>query len=79
MSVKGNIAASLLLFVLFVAYGLGAMTIPMFPGQEFEPFKPRTMPSLASYHTALSGEDIRTTRRQQSVARWWSSREEPAS
>ena len=46
MSVKGNIAASLLLFVLFVAYGLGAMTIPMFPGQELEPFKPRTMPVL---------------------------------
>ena len=46
MSVKASIAATLLLFVLFVAYGFGAMTIPMFPGQEFEPFKPRTMPML---------------------------------
>jgi putative tricarboxylic transport membrane protein len=34
------------MFVLFAAYGLQATTIPMFPGQEFEPFKPRTMPVL---------------------------------
>ena len=46
MTTKGHISAALILFVLFAAYGLQATTIPMFPGQEFEPFKPRTMPLL---------------------------------
>ena len=46
MTSKGHVSAALILFVLFAAYGLQATTIPMFPGQEFEPFKPRTMPLL---------------------------------
>ena len=36
--------ATAVLFVAFAAYGLEALTIPLFPGQELEPFKPRTMP-----------------------------------
>ncbi len=44
MSTRGHVVASLLLCVLFAAYGMQAMTIPLFPGQELEPFKPRTMP-----------------------------------
>ena len=44
MTRRGHILAALFLFVLFVAYGLQATMIPSFPGQELEPFKPRTMP-----------------------------------
>lgn len=44
MSAKAHIGAALLLFVLFAAYGLEATTIPSFPGQELEVFKPRSMP-----------------------------------
>lgn len=44
MSGRAHFIATLLLFVLFAAYGLEALTIPLFPGQEDEPFKPRTMP-----------------------------------
>jgi putative tricarboxylic transport membrane protein len=46
MSIRGQIFAAMCLFVLFAAYGLQATTIPMFPGQEYEPFKPRTMPMI---------------------------------
>lgn len=35
---------ALVLFVLFAAYGMQALQIAVFPGQEMEPFKPRTMP-----------------------------------
>ena len=44
MRLRADVIAGLILFVLFAAYGLQALTIPLFPGQEFEPFKPRTMP-----------------------------------
>lgn len=44
MSAKAHVGAALLLFVLFAGYGLEATTIPSFPGQELEVFKPRTMP-----------------------------------
>lgn len=44
MSDRSHFIATLILFVLFAAYGLEALTIPLFPGQEDEPFKPRTMP-----------------------------------
>ena len=49
MNANAERAAAILLFLLFAAYGLEALTIPLFPGQELEPFKPRTMPvALAS-------------------------------
>jgi putative tricarboxylic transport membrane protein len=41
---RGHILATLFLFVICAVYGLQALTIPSFPGQELEPFKPRTMP-----------------------------------
>lgn len=44
MSVKGQLLAAIFLGVTFAAYGLAATDIPSFPGQEVEPFKPRTMP-----------------------------------
>ena len=51
--------ATIVLFVVFAAYGLEALTIPLFPGQENEPFKPRTMPiALAIAGLLLTG--IRT-------------------
>jgi putative tricarboxylic transport membrane protein len=36
----------MILFVIIAAYGYQALQIPLFPGQELEPFKPRTMPVL---------------------------------
>ena len=53
MTRRGHILAVLFLFVLFVAYGLQATMIPSFPGQELEPFKPRTMPIGLSVAGAL--------------------------
>jgi len=44
MSIRGHIVVTLILFVLIGAYGIQALMIPLFPGQELEPFKPRTMP-----------------------------------
>ncbi|MDH4071761.1 MAG: tripartite tricarboxylate transporter TctB family protein [Gammaproteobacteria bacterium] len=44
MSNAAHRAAAFVLFILFAAYGLEALTIPLFPGQEQEPFKPRTLP-----------------------------------
>ena len=44
MTVAAQRAAAIVLFLLFAAYGFEALTIPLFPGQETEPFKPRTMP-----------------------------------
>jgi putative tricarboxylic transport membrane protein len=44
MNNKFQIAAAVVLFVFFMAYGMQALTIPLFPGQELEPFKPRTLP-----------------------------------
>ena len=46
MSIRNHVIATLVLFVLFAAYGYHALQIPLFPGQELEPFKPRTMPVL---------------------------------
>ena len=36
--------AAIFLLIVFAAYGQQALQIEMFPGQELEPFKPRTMP-----------------------------------
>lgn len=44
MRLNRDAVSAILLFVLFAAYGLQAMQIEVFPGQELEPFKPRTMP-----------------------------------
>ena len=56
MSDRMHFIATLCLFVLFAAYGLEALTIPLFPGQEDEPFKPRTMPvALALAGMVLAG------------------------
>lgn len=56
MSDRMNYIATLVLFVMFAAYGLEALTIPLFPGQEDEPFKPRTMPvALALVGLLLTG------------------------
>ena len=41
---RADVIASLLLLVMFAAYGIQAFAIPLFPGQEYEPFKPWTMP-----------------------------------
>ena len=56
MSHRLHFIATLCLIVLFAAYGLEALTIPLFPGQENEPFKPRTMPfALATIGVVLAG------------------------
>ena len=56
MSHRLHFIATLCLIVLFAAYGLEALTIPLFPGQEDEPFKPRTMPfALAIIGVVLVG------------------------
>lgn len=44
MSLTKDSIAAILLFVVFAAYGQQAIHIDVFPGQELEPFKPRTMP-----------------------------------
>lgn len=44
MSLSRDSIAAILLFVVFAAYGQQAIHIDVFPGQELEPFKPRTMP-----------------------------------
>lgn len=44
MTLRGDTIAAIILFVVFAAYGQQAMQIDVFPGQELEPFKPRTMP-----------------------------------
>lgn len=46
MSSRTHVIATLMLFAVFAAYGLQATAIPSFPGQELEPFKPRTMPMM---------------------------------
>ena len=46
MNHRSHTVATLLLAVVFAAYGYQALNIPLFPGQELEPFKPRTMPVL---------------------------------
>ena len=56
MSDRMHFIGTLCLIVLFAAYGLEALTIPLFPGQENEPFKPRTMPvALALVGLLLAG------------------------
>ena len=65
MSDRHDTAAALILLVLFVAYGQQAMQIEVFPGQEFEPFKPRTMPLML----ALSGVLLCAIRIFQSLRR----------
>lgn len=44
MNIRAATIAPIVLFVLFAAYGYQATLIDVFPGQELEPFKPRTMP-----------------------------------
>lgn len=44
MNFRAATIAPIVLFVLFAAYGYQATLIDVFPGQELEPFKPRTMP-----------------------------------
>ena len=44
MSMRRDSVAAILLLIVFAAYGQQALQIQMFPGQELEPFKPRTMP-----------------------------------
>jgi putative tricarboxylic transport membrane protein len=51
MSRRQDTVAALVLLAVFVAYGQQATQIDVFPGQEFEAFKPRTMPLTL----ALSG------------------------
>ena len=46
MNARSHLVATLILFALIAAYGFEALRIPLFPGQELEPFKPRTMPVL---------------------------------
>ena len=56
MSRRNHVIATLILFVVFAAYGYQALQIPLFPGQEDEPFKPRTMPvALALVGLLLTG------------------------
>ncbi len=51
MKFRRDTIAALVLFVLFAAYGIQATQIDVFPGQELEPFKPKTMP----YALAICG------------------------
>ncbi len=44
MSMRRDSIAAIFLLIVFAAYGQQALQIDMFPGQELEPFKPRTMP-----------------------------------
>ena len=44
MSMRRDSMAAIFLLIVFAAYGQQALQIEMFPGQELEPFKPRTMP-----------------------------------
>jgi putative tricarboxylic transport membrane protein len=44
MTLNRDALATLFLFVLFATYGFLALQIDVFPGQETEPFKPRTLP-----------------------------------
>lgn len=44
MSMRRDSIAAIFLLIVFAAYGQQALQIEMFPGQELEPFKPRTMP-----------------------------------
>ena len=46
MSIRHHVIATMVLFVLVLAYGYQAWLIPQFPGQELESFRPRTMPVL---------------------------------
>lgn len=56
MSARAHGVAALVLFAVFAAYGFEALSIPLFPGQEDEPFKPRTMPvALAAIGMFLVG------------------------
>lgn len=73
MTFNRDAVASLLLFVLFAAYGIQAMQIEVFPGQELEPFKPRTMPfALAVCGMFLCGiRCVQTLRGSSAVATSW--------
>jgi putative tricarboxylic transport membrane protein len=44
MTMRRDTIAAIFLLIVFAAYGQQALHIEMFPGQELEPFKPRTMP-----------------------------------
>lgn len=51
MTLRRDAVVALLLLALFLGYGLQATSIQLFPGQESEPFTPRTMP----YALAICG------------------------
>jgi putative tricarboxylic transport membrane protein len=55
VNARQHIVATLVLFVAFAAYGYHALQIPLFPGQELEPFRPRTMPVLLAAAGLLLG------------------------
>ena len=48
MTLSRDVIAALVLLIVFAAYGMEAQNIAVFPGQELEPFKPRTMPFALS-------------------------------
>ena len=66
MNIRFDSIAAIFLLIVFAAYGQQALQIEMFPGQELEPFKPRTMPValavsgilLCIIHILQSGRDV---------------------
>jgi len=73
MSMRRDSIAAIFLLVIFAAYGQQALQIDLFPGQELEPFKPRTMPvALAVAGMVLCVIRILQTFRDQSagVSNW---------
>ena len=68
MNMRRDSMAAILLLIVFAAYGQQALQIEMFPGQELEPFKPRTMPvALAAAGILLCIIHILQTFRDSSV------------
>jgi putative tricarboxylic transport membrane protein len=68
MKMRGDTIAAVVLFILFAAYGLQATQIQVFPGQELEPFKPRTMPfALAAAGVLLAALRVLQTLRSSSA------------
>lgn len=56
MTLSRDAVAALCFLALSIAYGWHATNIQLFPGQEFEPFTPRTFPyALAVIGAVLSG------------------------
>lgn len=48
MSLSKTRLGGLIFLVLSIAYGYSATSIPLFPGEEFEPFTARTLPFVLS-------------------------------